>query len=538
MAKRGGGSSGESSNTGLIVALVFFVLATIGLGVGMYMGYSAKSDAVKDASAAAAKEKTASDKAEVEEARRLAIKIAAGVEDPADKARFAAIKTKGQAAVDGDVAQFYTQAQTKLKLDAKDITRWSPAATDQPPKTLIGLAVDQQATAGTSGSKEKAAIEELGKERESYKTAVEDLQAKLKTAQDNLAKANKAVVDEQNTRAGGSAKKDEDINSLSEQVKDLSLKIKNLEVEKDREINKLRAQVDTTQKVRLQLSEKYGPLLEKLDQVRQARPELRDLAEVHDLLTRALEGTQSLVNDTPKGEIIKSANGQVFINLGTADNVRPGLSFSVLPAGSTGRGAAAATRKAAIEVVAVLEPHLSAAKVVEAANLVRDPLLKGDLLFNPAWSSSQREHVALAGIIDLNGDGIDDTADLIRALEKQGVVVDAWLDLKDRTIKGPGMTERTTYLIKGEKPIIPSSAAASLESNPLALAASDLIGKMTDMEQKAHTLGVQPVPYRRFLSLIGYKLPKVVQPADFSSSSYLRGASGAKAPADKEEKPK
>jgi hypothetical protein len=28
-----------------------------------------------------------------------------------------------------------------------------------------------------------------------------------------------------------------------------------------------------------------------------------------------------------------------------------------------------------------------------------DPLLAGDLLFNPAWSSTQPEHVAIAGII-------------------------------------------------------------------------------------------------------------------------------------------
>ena len=47
------------------------------------------------------------------------------------------------------------------------------------------------------------------------------------------------------------------------------------------------------------------------------------------------------------------------------------------------------------------------------------------------------------------------TVPAARAREKQGVVVDAWLDLKDRAIKGPGMTERTTYLIVGERPIIP-----------------------------------------------------------------------------------
>ncbi|HEY1380028.1 MAG TPA: hypothetical protein VGF55_24710 [Gemmataceae bacterium] len=534
MAKRGGGErgGGEKSNTGLIVTLVFFILTTIGFGVWTYMAYSAKADAVKDAKAAADKASASDKKAEEAEARRLGLKVAAGVADPAERARFAALKGSHAAAVDGDVGALYGQLRTQLNV--KDLPAWSVPATDAPPKSLLVLSTDLQKDAATAATKQKAAEDELTKERESFKAAVEDLQAKLKTAQENLAKANKTVVDEQSTRAAGSDKKDEEIKKLSEQLAQVKLELDNTGVEKDREINKLKAQVETSRKVRDELRSKYGPLLEKLDQVRQARPELRDLGELHDLLTRALEGQQSLVNDTPKGAIVEVRNGQVYINLGSADNAKPGLAFSVLPAGSTGRAAAATPRKGAVEVVSVLEPHLSVAKVVEAANPVRDPLLKGDLLFNPAWSPNSKEHVALAGIIDLNSDGIDDTPDLIRALEKQGVVVDAWLDPKDRTIKGPGMTERTTYLVVGERPVV-NSAAASVENNPLAQAQIELIGKITEMEGKARDLGVQKVPYRRFLSLIGYRLPKGGQPADYSASSYLRGSGGLK-PAESKEK--
>src|SRR5207248_6539052 len=113
--------------------------------------------------------------------------------------------------------------------------------------------------------------------------------------------------------------------------------------------------------------------------------ELRDLGDLHDLMTNALEGQTSVVNDQPKGAIVQVRSGQVFINLGSVDNVHPGLTFSVLPTGSTGRAAAGRERKGAIEVVSVLEPHLSMAKVVDSVNLVRDPLLPGDKLFNPAW---------------------------------------------------------------------------------------------------------------------------------------------------------
>ncbi len=524
MAKRGGGS-GEKSNTGLIVTLVIFVLATIAFGVTTYMGSSAKADALKDAKAAADKASASDKKADEAEARRLGLKVAAGVADAAEQQRFAGLKATYASAIDADVGALYGQLQTRLNV--RDLPRWSVTATDAPPKSLVALADDLQKSAAAAASREKAAQDDLAKERESFKAAVEDLQAKLKTAQENLAKANKAVVDEQNSRAAGSDKKDEEIKKLSEQVAQVTLDLQNQGVEKDREIKKLREQLDTAHKVRQNLSEKYGPLLEKINQVRLARPELRDLGELHDLLERALEGSQSVVNDQPKGAIVDTRNGQVYINLGSADNVKPGLTFSVLPAGSTGRAAAATPRKGAVEVATVLEPHLSLCKVVEANNPVRDPLLKGDLLFNPAWSPAGQEHVALAGIIDLNGDGVDDTQDLIRALQKQGITVDAWLDLKDRTIKGPGMTERTTYLIVGERPVV-SSAAASIENNPLAQAQIDVIGKITEMENKGRDLGVQKVPYRRFLSLIGYRLPPSMQPADYGASSYLRGAGGLK----------
>ena len=105
-------------------------------------------------------------------------------------------------------------------------------------------------------------------------------------------------------------------------------------------------------------------------------------------------------------------------------------------------------------------------------------------------------------------------------LERQGVVVDAFLDLKDRTIKGSGITEKTEYFIYGEKPLI--SSAATLDANPVTQAALDVMGKMEEMKKKAVDLGAQPVQVRRFLLLMGYKLPKGVDTSDISASSYLR----------------
>jgi hypothetical protein len=500
------------------------------------MGYGAKAEAEAKAKKADSDTSAEKKKSEEAEARRLAVKIAAGVADGAEKSRFESIKGAWIGPVKGDVTAFYTALQTQLNLNNAALPVWDPSVGGQP-KTLVGVAEDLQKQASASAAAEKTAKDTAETAKSEAKAAYDELQSKYKSTADNLAKKEAEVVTVRGEKFAGSDSKDAKIDELSKEVAKLNLQIKNDNTDLTRQIDKLKAEVESGKNVRKQFAEKWGPLLERLDQVRQTRPELRDVAELHDLLLQALEGQQSLVNDSPKGQIVEIKPGQVYINLGSAENLHAGVTFSVLPTGSTGRGAAAKPRKGAVEVVNVMGPHLSAAKIVESANSARDPILKGDLLFNPAWDPAQKVHVALAGIFDLNGAGADGTQDLVRQLERQGIAVDAWLDLKDRTIKGPGITERTTYLILGERPVLPSSMPP--EGNPLGAAIVDALGKITEMKTKAHDLGVQEVPYRRFLSLIGYKLPKSMGQADYSSSAYLRGPGGLK-PVEKkdEDKPK
>lgn len=536
MAKKSSGSSsGESSNTGLIVTLIFFILATIALGVTTYMGYSGQAEAQKEAKAAADKETAEKGKARKEEAQRLALKIAAGTDEAADRTAYAAVKNEAMPQISEQIKAFYAALAGKVNSKDVAITPWDPSKGDEPPMSLVKIAGALQNAAAKAQTDTENVRTQMTGEIKNIKDALDSANTKALKLQETSDKHQKDLVAEQNTRAAGSDKKDEDIKRLSEDLQKLTIDKQNMENEKDAEIKKLRTQVDTSRKVRDQLREKVGPLLEKLDAVRLSRPELREVGELYDMLSRALEGPSNLVNDTPKGSILQLRNNHVYINLGSADSVRPGLSFSVLPSGSTGKSAAARERKGAIEVVTVLEPHLSACKILEVTNPLRDPLLSGDLLFNPAWNPSQREHVAIAGIIDLNGDGVDDAPDLIRALEKQGIAVDAWLDLKNRQIVGPGITERTTYLILGERPTLPPNMP--VEGNPIATAMVGALGKITEMENKSRDLGVMKVPYRRFLSMIGYKLPKHPGAADASASSYLRGASGIK-PTDSSDKPK
>lgn len=530
------GSSAES-NTGLVVSLVIFILLTIGLGVTTYLGFAGQEDYLKQAKDANDKANAANAKAQKEEAQKLALRLAMGIGDANDKTAFSAIKTSGGADLSAQVTKISDAIAGNLRAMSDNPTlvelmpnlkqlanaKWDVQVADAPAKTFAGLVDDMTKAFKAQLGKQQANTVTYTEDKGNLDRRIQELDGKLAEATAALKKSHDDLVRVQNEKAESAVQASNKIKLLSEQVAMVTNEKDNLNAEKSTEIKKLGNQIESINKVRDNFRARVGPILEHLEKIKLDRPEIRELGELHELLLKQFESVQALSNDTPKGSVVKidRVTGTVYVNLGSADYIRPGVTFSVLPAGSTGKAAASRERKGAIEVVTVLEPHLSAAKVLEATNAVRDPMLPGDLLFNPAWNPNQREHVAIAGIIDINGDGIDDTQQMIRDLERQGVVVDAYLDLKERVIKGPGISEKTTYLILGDKPILPPNV--QLDNNPLTTAALDVIAKMEDMKNKTRDLGGQQVNYRRFLQLMGFKLPKGHEMQEISASSYLRG---------------
>jgi RNA polymerase sigma factor (sigma-70 family) len=92
---------------------------------------------------------------------------------------------------------------------------------------------------------------------------------------------------------------------------------------------------------------------------------------------------------TPVGRILRiDPRGKVYINLGKENQVRPQLTFTVYGAGSYRDGR---HPKATLEVVAVLGPHLSRARVTWLRDPDRDPVIKGDELYSGAWDRTLRD---------------------------------------------------------------------------------------------------------------------------------------------------
>ncbi|HEY8504020.1 MAG TPA: hypothetical protein VIL46_05520, partial [Gemmataceae bacterium] len=444
MAKKREEPNGK--NTGLIVTLVIFILLTLLLGTLTYFGYSGQAQLETKAKDAEKARADAQQKLEEERVRSGVLAVALGIppsDNPAD--------LQGLWRLRSNVAQEeYQKIVQKLQGLPESDFAWplldqDPAPT--PTNTLTDLCVKYhenmlaaqkaQQDALTAQKNAEAALNQaraqLQQEKQNFDTKVQDLQNKynqLEAQYSNkfdtefLARVNQEVA--KNT--------------------DLQTQLKIMGDEKDKVIRGLQNQID-------ELSKK----LSKYEAARQA----------------------TTVNlNTARGSVLRKQGDVVYIDLGETHNLRPQTRFSVFPeerrsisaselrgpvrvdvtgevtvpgASQNGNGVPPDI-KGAIEVVEVLGPSISSARVVYEVDPVRNPIRPGDKLFNPAWTPGQREHIAFAGIIDLNGDGTDDSEQFIRMLEQQGVVIDAYLDLKTRTIKGKGITLDTAYLVRAAPP--------------------------------------------------------------------------------------
>jgi hypothetical protein len=198
----------------------------------------------------------------------------------------------------------------------------------------------------------------------------------------------------------------------------------------------------------------------------------------------------------PDGQIVwvDQRTRMAWINLGQEDALPRQQTFSVHPADTLVMSdeGEAATRKASIEVVKVTGAHMAEVKILDY-NL-SNPVMAGDKIFTPVWHPGRRQHFAIAGITDINGDGSDDRQQVKDIIALSGGVVDLELTSSGNKL-GPGITYDTNYLIRGA---IPKSVDAGDENAPKVAKA------MSEMENDAKNHGARVISLEQFLDDIGY----------------------------------
>ncbi len=271
-----------------------------------------------------------------------------------------------------------------------------------------------------------------------------------------------------------------------------SLKLVQGELETERKaFNDHRTRITTEKdKIAKLLPEKQQAynLLEsqRTTEVEERNRQISQLTLLYDALKDKAEREKEPTYERPDGEVVmvNTSSNIVWIDLGSSDGVQRMMSFSVYDQEETGVGNAEV--KARIEVTQVKDVHLAEARILEEE--LTDPIMKGDKIYSPSFRKGQKTRFALAGFLDINGDGKSDQTKVKSIISMNNGVVDAEL-LEDGSIAGK-VTVDTHYLVEGEKPTERTNERQTQG--------------FTKIVTEASRLGIQKITLATLLDRMGY----------------------------------
>lgn len=198
---------------------------------------------------------------------------------------------------------------------------------------------------------------------------------------------------------------------------------------------------------------------------------------------------------------------KVWLNLGSEDSLRPQVTFSVYSGDEA--DALKADIKGSIEVTKILGPHMAEARITK--DIPTRPMMEGDKVYSQVWNPGRQVGFALAGILDMDGDGKNDIQELKSVIALNNGKVDAEPG-ENGTVAGE-MTVDTRYLILGE---FPETTVTDRENQ---------IKAWQTMTESADRLGIETIALDEFLNLMGWKadrktvgLGSSANPEDFPAS--------------------
>ena len=514
---------GETSKP-LVIALAFFVLTTLVLGVMVFMDQSHIAAAQEEAKKAKSDETAAKKVATSEEEKKLLYKGAMGLLSADEQSKLqslrekeavreeytqmmAAIERRVQAVVRTKADELRTKdprAAGAFNVQAKEVLDWEwpqdGGLPVQPRSPLVAGIVDQYAAQRLSNievQQKTAQMDAAMKKADERAKAASDREVALKAEQDEYPKK----------VAAEAARYDKELAAIRAEYAKLTGEYN------DKARQHAALQEELNLKAR-QAAEDLGKQRTKADKLEAERDAVAD----------------QFAYDQPHGKIQRRNGNLVEINLGSADNVKAGLKFAVMPSDTPRKGLESrkyrgvVVPKAKIEVVSILGEHQAQARILAGSevNPIQDSVIVGDLLYNAVWRKGEPDHVALFGIFDLNGDGTDDIARLASDLTKMGIVVDAWYDLGQKKWQGK-LTEKTIYAVQGNVPFKNMNAG---EPEGVLRAKGDIQAALTAAEKEARERGTKVVKMRDAFPRIGYPVNLDVDERriDQAASKYLRAA--------------
>ncbi|MCH2201745.1 MAG: hypothetical protein MK102_07235 [Fuerstiella sp.] len=233
----------------------------------------------------------------------------------------------------------------------------------------------------------------------------------------------------------------------------------------------------------------------------------RELFEKEDISFATADGIISSVDQL---------SGLAYVNLGKVDQVRVGTTFSVYVAAHGGIGRRNTKDiKASIEIVGVLDAHLSEAQITQQD--LHRPIAVGDPIYSPVFTAGLPVEVAIAGLIDFDGSPGSDRDELLNLVASNGAHVSVQVNEDGNfvTQEGENLTEEdavarisetTRFLIIAD---LGMDATDDVKDKTRLQVYKKIQDNTGELQKQAENHGVYEIGLSTFLELLGYTKKRV-----------------------------
>ncbi len=262
---------------------------------------------------------------------------------------------------------------------------------------------------------------------------------------------------------------------------------------KDREIAELRKMYNDSQAEIANITE------QREKERKKAADEITRLEGINDKLRDELDVLKQQSFEVADGLIrrVENETRLVWVNLGSADYLRPRVTFSVYAKDNSGIGRGQDDIKGMIEITRIIDAHMAEGKITDE-DILR-PMAPGDQIYSPLWNPGRVEQFSMVGIIDIDNDGRSDREMMHQIIATAGAAIDNEVDDEgNRT--GDGINERTKFLVLGDIPDIAKLARPEDQER-----VQKIIDHLKDLRKEARLNGVRIVNLNDFMAYLGVK---------------------------------
>lgn len=181
--------------------------------------------------------------------------------------------------------------------------------------------------------------------------------------------------------------------------------------------------------------------VEANNKIAKANESIKELDVIREDLQRVAKAKKSKSISRPDG-LILSYNPMTkvaVINLGSGNNLRNQQTFDIYPANAT---TSTTKPKGTLQVFQV---NFNQALCYADEFSTSDPITMGDKIFTKGWTPGDHVRYALCGNLDVTGDGKNDIDRVLTYIQQHGDVCDAYLD--GTTMHGKIVAETQFYVV-------------------------------------------------------------------------------------------